>query len=773
MKYKSKCYNTFFKLESLDRAMGKARNSRIFRYLYHSRKARFCLAALIVFVALAYMTSLDDLRYESESLVSFDRNNELLSLFVNEEENFKVSIDTQIEEIPNELQEFIVLYEDKRFFSHLGVDIRAIARALKANLTSQKRQGASTISMQAIKLGARNKNRTLFVKAKESLQALRLELYTPKPKILRLYVDNAPYGYNIVGIKTASLLYFTKPLSQLSPAQNAFLAVLPNAPSLIRINPNKLKSKRDALLLKAKEQGIIDELSYELAILEPLPNLERTNSIAPHYTMFLASIFPNQKVFYTNIDKTIQLRLESLAKNYALTLADKKIQNLAFILLDAKERTIRAYVGSQDFYDIEGFGQIDGIQAKRNVGSTLKPFLYALSLDDGLIIPQTKLIDSNRFYGNFNPQNANRMFSERKEALFALRNSLNVPFVNLLQDYGVERFFYFLRQNLGFSDMDYQKYGLSLILGTKELSLFDVSKLYLGLRRGGEFEPILLTQEQFAQSKLDSSQNPQSPNQAQNPNSPQNNPAQILAHIDSSYVDSSVHTPISKEAAYMTIQGLLDIYMDLQSGLIAPKIAWKSGTSFGNYDSWAMGISDSYVLGVWGGNFDAKASVSLVGREIAGKLMFHIFENLEHFQKQAEFKDFSQIGNWSNTPKMREVRVDSNGYRTLGEPFSIAFMPYYAKPLRVAKDMFVSNDSFRIIYPTNDILIQLHSDNTLVAKIENKVNKDSQTYYFLNGAFIAQSKQKSITLNPQKGKNILYAITQDGESDQVEFNIIK
>ena len=670
---------------------------------------------------------MDSLDYEPPSLISFDKHGELLSFFVNERDNFKVSIDAEKEEIPPLLRDFIVLYEDKRFYSHHGVDVLAIARTIGTNIAHSKRYGASTISMQAIKLGERAK-RTIPTKIKESLQALRLEMRHSKDEILRIYVDNASYGSNIVGIKSAALLYFRKPLGALSPAEMALLAVMPNAPNLIFTAPDKLANKRNLLLERALKQNLISAQDYKLALLEPLPKLERQNSIAPHYTMFLAQRYAGQKVFYTHIDKSLQSLLERRAKEYASVVKDKGASNLALIVLDSRDGEVAGYVGSQDFYDIKGLGQIDGVQASRSVGSTLKPCLYALSLDAGLIIPQTKLPDVNQFYGNFNPQNASLNFYGKVSALNALRASLNAPFVALLQDFGLEEFFYFLRANAGFYERDFSKYGLSLILGTKELSLFQLSKLYLGLRRGGVFDEIKLGTNTIERGevgfgevdsgRVDSSATNTRVRESKIAESSRADFAKVdsaglnskARHID--LLDAYIHhqsaqnptsaTPISKEAAYITLQSLLDLSFDLQSAKLADKIAWKSGTSFGNHDSWAIGASDKWVIGVWGGNFDARSSTKITGREIAGRFMFDIFGLLS--QDAREFDAWAEVGKWSRASQMRAVHIDENGYRTLDSSARVAYMPAFAKPLRTAQESSANKPI--IVYPTQGLRLE-------------------------------------------------------------------
>ena len=353
------------------------------------------------------------------------------------------------------------------------------------------------------------------------------------------------------------------------------------------------------LLKRALDSRLISEMDYKLALLEPAPTLERANSIAPHLTRHLAKHL-GKRVLRTTLSKPLQLHLESMLKDYAQITQDKGVANLSCLVIEAKSGDVLGYVGSQDFYDLAQLGQVDGVQAKRNVGSTLKPFLYALALNSGLIIPQTKLKDTNQFYGNFNPHNNSRQFYGQASALWALRNSLNAPFVALLQEYGVQEFFYFLRENAPFSDRDYAKYGLSLILGTKELSLYQLATLYLGLRRGGEF---------VAPNLLD--QDTKEPTQAQK-SSPKD--------LTQDYIHTSARAGISQASAYLTLEALLNLPINVRSSVFAHKVAWKSGTSYGNVDSWAIGVSDEFIVAVWGGNFNAKSSTNLTGREITGWL---------------------------------------------------------------------------------------------------------------------------------------------------------
>ena len=425
------------------------------------------------------------------SKATFDRDGKILSAFLNPQEQWHLKSTAPL---PRQLKIAITEFEDKRFFSHFGIDFYAILRSLWHNLNSERRSGASTITMQTIKL-LRGDSRTYFNKFREIIFALKLEALYSKDEILEFYANNAPYGGNIVGVQTAALMYFEKDLSQASWGEAALLAVLPNSPGAMHLQKNtqKLLNKRNTLLEKLHAKGIIDNDNLKLALSEPLPRIKRTKNIAPHLSLRLASAqnaLDSAPNIHTTIDKSLQLRLESILKNHHQKLSTLGIQNVAAIIVDTHSREVVAYGGSQDFFDIDGLGQIDGITAKRSVGSVLKPLLYALAIDRGLIAPQSKLIDAPTIWGNFKPRNASKRHYGFVSAQSALVRSLNVPFVALLQDYGYERFFYDLQNILGFSDENFERYGLSLILGTKELSVEDVARIYTGLGNYGEFAEL-------------------------------------------------------------------------------------------------------------------------------------------------------------------------------------------------------------------------------------------------------------------------------------------
>ena len=327
------------------------------------------------------------------SKVLFDKDEQILSAFINEEEQWHLKANS----VPKRLKIAAIEYEDKRFYSHFGVDFSALFRAFVKNLSKDKRSGASTISMQVIKLYERNE-RTYLNKFSEIIKALRLERSLKKDEILSLYLNNAPYGGNLVGFSSAILFYFDKKPEDLSWSEAALLAVLPNAPGLMNLEKNKikLKAKRNALLHKLCEKGHFDKDILRLALAEPLPSFKPRKNLAPHLALRLLN--DKQKQAFSSIDKNLQMKFEQKTKEFSINLARQGIKNVAVLLADTKTRKVLAYVGSQDFYDSENLGQVNGIVAKRSVGSTLKPILFALAIDEGLICTESLLLDVPTFF---------------------------------------------------------------------------------------------------------------------------------------------------------------------------------------------------------------------------------------------------------------------------------------------------------------------------------------------------------------------------------------
>lgn len=730
----------------------------------------FLLLFFLAYVFYVYFsfdknTLLDDFK-SRYSKILYDKNGEILSVFLNDEEQWHI----KSTDIPKRLKIAVINYEDRKFYSHFGVDFLALMRAFVNNFNSTQRSGASTISMQTIKLWDK-KDRTYFNKFNEIIQSFALENAFSKDEILKLYLSNAPYGGNLVGYEAAILFYFDKNPKDLTWAQAALLAILPNQPGLINLEKNKTKllNKRNKLLAKLYERKLINKDIYELSLKEPLLNFKPRKNIAPHLALRLLN--DDNKEIFSSIDKKIQLKIEKKAKEFSYTLQQKGIQNLAIILADTKTRKVLAYVGSQDFYDMANLGQINGNTAKRSVGSTLKPFLYALSIDEGIIAPESILLDVPTFFSNFNPQNANKKYYGIISAREALQRSLNVPFVSLLQDYGYEKFFYKLKTFLNFEDENYKRYGLSLILGTKELSLEDLVKLYLGLANYGELANLSFIRDENL---------------------------------------SGVTRMFSKGSAYLTLEAMKELQrVGLENYNKEKIISWKTGTSYGRKDAWAIGATPKYTLGVWVGNFNGEANANLYGVSIAGDLLFEILGLLDEVDLEFAPSDDLMTIKLDSISKYRyDENLNTSYIHTLypkeanilrTSPFLKKVYEYQGKELD-SKDIhfkdakafikldlpayalhffqqrnfkFSSKKGVNIIYPKDNLKLILAKDlngmKGLVAKVANLNNE--KLFWYLNQKLIYEGNENTQNLNLKEGKYQLFIISQSGEQDTVWFEI--
>ncbi|EAK9993621.1 penicillin-binding protein 1C [Campylobacter lari] len=724
-----------------------------------------CFLSLCFYIGLVYFSfDSKDLFKGAYSKVLLDKNKEILSVFLDANEQWHLESDF----IPQKLKSAVILYEDKNFYSHYGVDFLALIRAFKNNLFSSKRSGASTISMQTIKLLEQNK-RTYFNKFNEIIKAFALESAYEKDEILKLYLNNAPYGGNLVGVASAGLFYFEKDLKDLTWSEAALLAVLPNNPGLINLekNKDKLLKKRNALLDRLFEKGYFSKDILTLAKAEKLPSFKTRKNLAPHLARRLLA---DKEQIVSSIDKKIQIKFEEKAKEYSYKLQQKGIKNLAILLADTKTNKVLAYVGSNDFYDFASFGQVDGVIAKRSVGSTLKPLLFAFAIDEGLIVPESLMLDVPTFFSNFAPQNANKKYHGFISAKESLQKSLNIPFVSLLAEYGYEKFFYKLKDILDFEDENFKKYGLSLILGTKELSLEDMVKIYLGLGNYGNFKELLYEENAFTKE------------------------------------DKKL---ISDGASFLTLQTLKDLdRVGLRQYDFNTIISWKTGTSYGRKDAWAIGTSPKYTLGVWIGNFNGEANANLYGVSIAGELFFELLSLLDgvnlEFEKPSDlvaikienqtgyrydykfgFKEvlYPQSANVLRTsPFLKEVFMYKNKeVDSLDENFIhakkkiILNLPSNAQAFfaKEKQNLQSPSQNLKIIYPLNNLNIILPKDlknkQKLLIKLINP--KKEKLFWYLNQELIFEGKEELLPLDLKKGKYTLNIISENGASDFIKFNV--
>ncbi len=504
---------------------------------------------------------------------------------------------TALPGIPAKLRDAVVCYEDRRFYRHPGVDTAAVLRALYDNLRAGERvSGASTITMQVARL-AGGRPRTLASKLVEMLQALKLEALLSKEQILALYLTNAPFGGNIVGFRAASYRYFGKEPSLLTWAEAATLAVLPNAPGLIDPQRNRedLYLKRNRLLRLLAEWQLLDGETLSRALVEPLPGqLFRFPFQAPHLSENLHAT-RRQAVVRTTIEASLQSRVEEVVRYRMESAGRLGVHNAAVLVAETDSGKVRVYVGSSDYYDQAHNGQVDGIQARRSTGSLLKPFLYALAMDEGLLLPATQIQDIPSQFGAFSPQNIDLSYRGLIPAAESLVLSLNVPAVRLLSEYGLERYYQFL----GLAGLEGlfrppQDYGLTLILGGAEASLLELAGLYRGLGCFGLFSSLTLVEGEPQEPRL------------------------RLISPGASYLVLQILTRLGRPGAEY-------YWENYQSGR---PLSWKTGTSYGQKDAWSIGVNPRWTVAVWVGNFTGEGNANLRSSALAAPLLFDVFNIL-------------------------------------------------------------------------------------------------------------------------------------------------
>lgn len=523
---------------------------------------------------------------------------------------------TETDSIYYKFKTALLHYEDRNFYNHIGIDPRGITRAIKNNLSGKKRQGGSTLSMQIARMSDSKGKRTYSKKLKEILFALRLELGYSKEKILRIYASNAPFGGNIIGIEAASWRYFGKAHNGLSWAESAMLAVLPNAPGLIHPGRSReqLKSKRNRLLLSMFDSGILTKDEYQLAILEPLPHKPKPlPQIAPHLLEHLIKTEPNTKRFYSTIDKDLQERLNTTAKRYSQSLRNTQIYNLAILVTDLEKNEVIAYIGNSPDLARRHQPFVDMIQARRSSGSVLKPLLYAKAIDNSKISPYSLLRDVPDNWGSYSPTNYSKKFEGLVPADESLFRSLNLPFVDLLHKYDHQKFLKELKAlQLNSIDRSADNYGLSLILGGAEVTLWELSKVYGGMAK-------TLNNFEFNKGKYAPSY--------------YGEPSLLKQSKPSSIKLKKQYKYFSAASIWFTLEALSSLKRpgsegDWQYFSSSQKVAWKTGTSHGFKDAWSIGVNGKYLVGVWVGNADGEGREGLVGLQAAAPLFFKVFNSL-------------------------------------------------------------------------------------------------------------------------------------------------
>ena len=574
---------------------------KYFKQLSITRKVIFILITILV---IAYIFCLPrHLFHVPYSTVVTDRNGELLGARIASDGQWRFPPRNTT---PEKIKQCLITFEDRHFYHHWGVNPVSTGRAAYQNLKNKRIvSGGSTLTMQTIRL-ARNKSRTFGEKFIEMILATRLEFRASKEKILSMYVSHAPFGGNVVGLDAAAWRYFGHSAEELSWAEAAMLAVLPNAPAMIHLSKSRqsLLNKRNRLLKQLYGRKIIDSSTYELAISEPLPDEPHPlPQIAPH----LVSRFyqeRNGKYSVSTIDRGIQTQIENAAERWSNEFNRSDIRNLAILVIDIQTNQVVAYCGNVNFKRKQSGNQVDVIQAPRSTGSILKPFLYYAMLQEGSLLPHTLLPDIPININGFTPQNFSLQFEGAVPASEALARSLNIPAVTMLQKYGAPKFHTFLRQiDLKTINRPASHYGLSLILGGAEATLWDVTNTYAYMGRS-----LLQLPQTECSLLLSDSEN-------------------------SEAVTSAKTTDIFQPGAvWQTFNALTEVNrpeeIDWKSIPSMHPIAWKTGTSHGFRDAWAVGVTPHYAIGVWVGNATGEGKPGLVGARTAGPVLFDIFSLL-------------------------------------------------------------------------------------------------------------------------------------------------
>ncbi|HEX2975391.1 MAG TPA: penicillin-binding protein 1C, partial [Bacteroidales bacterium] len=572
------------------------------------------IALLLIFILTDFIFPLPGFDH-GYSRVVYSSDGEVMHCFLSSDEKWRIR--AEYEEISGDLCDAVIFKEDKYFYRHPGINPISVVRALWNNLVSGKRtSGASTITMQLARL-MDPAPRTLGSKLREAFRALQIEWHYSKKEILTLYLNHLPYGGNIEGVKTAAMVWFGEQPRELSPAQLVTLTVIPNNPNaLMPSKRNALLENRNRWIIRMGNKGIFTKEETEDALHEGFAN--HKNPLprkSPHISYRLSG---SGQSGVDRIQSTIDLRIQSIVEtalsNYIRPLRNMQITNAAVIVVDNKTMEVKAYAGSAGFYEERYSGQVDGVRAVRSPGSTLKPALYMLAFDRGIISPKSCITDVPVNFGGYRPENFDETYKGKVTVEEALALSLNVPAVNLLDQIGLNDFTTLLSvAHFDWINKNRKKTGLSLILGGCGTTLEELTGLYAAIANKGIWQPLRYIKEDKGYSPGKGKGT-----QKRKHSEPEGTDTVRISSPGSAYMITDILTDLKRP-------DLPNEYLE-SAGL--PKIAWKTGTSYGRRDGWAVGYNADYTIGIWTGNFDGKGIPELNGTDIAVPLLFMIFNQL-------------------------------------------------------------------------------------------------------------------------------------------------
>lgn len=577
-------------------SLGRRNLARLRSSLQPRRMVTLLLLGFTAFLFLDTLFPLPPRKPYSPQVLASDGS--LLRAYLSPDDKWRMRV--TLDQVPAELPQALVAKEDRWFWWHPGVNPLAVARALVGNAASgERKSGASTITMQLARM-LEPKPRTLWGKVQEAFRAMQLEWHHSKTEILEMYMSHLPYGGNVEGVAAASYLYFARPPSRLSLAQCMLLTVIPNRPNSLRpdSDPTAALQARNRWLHRFRDMGLFPASQLEDALVEAIPGERKAIGFtAPQFCQRTLRHSAQERVV-TTLDPAIQQTVQQLLANHVRRLKPSGITNGAVLVVDNSSMSVRAYCASADFADKAAAGEVDGIQAVRSPGSTLKPFIYATAFDQGLLTPKMKVLDIPTEFSDFSPLNYDRTFRGEITAEEALRHSLNLPAVRLLNQVGLQGFIRALRQ-AGFRSVSrhHQDLGLSLALGGCGATLEELVRVYAALANGGRLRP--------------------------------------LRYLAGPAPETEGIRLCSPEAAYMVTDILAGLQRpDLPPRLLSrsklPKVAWKTGTSFGRRDAWSIGYNPRYTVGIWMGNMDGRPVLEMSGNKTAVPLLLDIFSAIDY-----------------------------------------------------------------------------------------------------------------------------------------------
>ena len=770
-------------------------NNSFFKSLIFKRKGILISALLFLLVFIAFFLCVPRPLFNSPySTVVESTEGKLLGARIAADEQWRFP---SLNSVPEKYEKCLLHFEDRYFYYHPGINPVSLFRSLIQNVKEKKIvSGGSTLTMQVCRMARNQTKRSIKNKIIEMVWALNLELRFSKKEILNVYASHAPFGGNVVGLDAAAWRYFSRPGSELSWAESATLAVLPNAPSLIypgRLD-QELKQKRDRLLSKLLARGEIDSLTYHLSVAELLPGKVNPLPLNAYHLVEKAALVKNGQRIHSTVDYYLQEQITELVTRHNKKLQANHIHNIAVVVSEVSSRKVKAYVGNVfDGKEFNHNNHVDVVKAKRSTGSILKPFLYCKMIDDGLITPQMLIPDIPTRFGGFTPTNFDQEFNGAVPAAEALARSLNIPAVKMLRNYGTAPFYNFL-QKAGMSSLtqppDY--YGLSLILGGAEISLWDLAGMYTSL------VSILK-------------------NYNENDGSYLSKPFSELIWEEREKSSEkrkgiAVQPVVRAAAVYSTLLALLEVKRPeseagWQEFASAGNIAWKTGTSFGFRDAWAVGMTRNYVVSVWVGNADGEGRQGLTGITAAAPILFDIFRLLPSegwFQMPVdEMEDIEictesgyrpglncdltekisiprgskvEVCPWHNKIHLNELkthRVTSNCYPVLKMNHKNWFvlppaMEYYYKPKNsgysslppLLQGCFEDIENMEFIYPRewNNLFIPTDLDGTpgqLIFELVHR-QKRATVFWHLDEQFLGTTTNvHQLALNPEKGWHVI------------------